>query len=312
MYLIRILITILMAMTLHQETKAQTAQFNSCTETDRTKLVTASASLGALQIAEVVPASSRAPAGGPAELVINRLFSKDAAKLTYRIAFQLGESDKPSGRKVRILENRNITTKPVPDGYSLRKSGAVDQGSTLLSFQVPEILASDSLLQSGMITVIGCDDKNEVSFIGHHRTVYSNHVPLIVLTGFSALVLYVLIAAAVAKYENMIREPKLKWYRFLDPVVLSSDTNGNGSIARLQILFFSVLLFCLLFYILIRVGLLSDMSSTGTASAGYLRRRRRRSKGHRQTTEATQVRELGLASEQALAASQWRRFHQRG
>jgi hypothetical protein len=174
----------------------------------------------------------------------------------------LGQSERPSGTKVRIVENRDIIAKPLPDSYSLRKSGAVGQGTTLLSFTVPEILANNALLQGGTITAIGCDDKNAVAFIGHYRTVFSNRVQLIALTVFVTISLYVLVAIAVANHENKIRNPKLKWRRFLDPVVLSSDANGNGSISRLQILFFSILLFCLLFYILIRVGLLSDMSST--------------------------------------------------
>jgi hypothetical protein len=262
MLLIRSLMAIAIVMILHQATWAQPAPPNACTETDRTKLATAAANPSAQQAAEIVLAFSRAPAAGPADLVVDRPFAKDNSKLTYRVVFQLGQPDTPTGEKIRILENRDIIAKPVPDGYSLRKSGAVGQGTTLLSFQVPEILSDYSLLQSGAIAVIGCDDKNAISFIGHHYTVFSNRTPLILLTGFVGIALYVLVAIAVANEENKIRVPQLKWYRFLDPVVLSSDPNGNGSISRLQILFFSVLLFCLLFYILVRVGLLSDMSST--------------------------------------------------
>jgi hypothetical protein len=108
------------------------------------------------------------------------------------------------------------------------------------------------------------------------------------LTGLVGLALYALIAIAVANHENKIRDPKISWYRFLDPVVLSSDPDGNGSISRLQVLFFSVLLFCLLFYILVRVGLLSDMSETvllllgisgvGAAAAGATDTKRKRLK----------------------------------
>jgi hypothetical protein len=68
-----------------------------------------------------------------------------------------------------------------------------------------------------MRMITGCDDKSAVSFIGHHGAVYSNRVQRIVLTGITAFALYVFVAIAVGNYENRIREPKIRWNRFLDP-----------------------------------------------------------------------------------------------
>lgn len=235
----------------------------ACLENSRAAIVAAASNPTGKQRIEVVSSFSRAPAGGPAELVVASRFPlKDAEpKLTYRIAFQLGRSEHPSAAKVRLVESRDITASVVSETDFLRKSNAVEQDMTLLSFVVPEILAGDSILQGGMITVIGCNG-DAVVFVGRLGTVYSNRVLCLVAAAVVSLVLYILVAVAVANYENIIREPPLSRCRFLDPVVLSSGPNGKGSVSRLQILFFSVLLFALLLYILLRVGLLSDMSTT--------------------------------------------------
>ena len=73
-----------------------------------------------------------------------------------------------------------------------------------------------------------------------------------------------LVALAACRSDNKLRPAgrQVRWRRYLDPVVLSSGPNGKGSISRLQILFFSALLFALLFYILVRTGLLSSLSTS--------------------------------------------------
>jgi hypothetical protein len=67
----------------------------------------------------------------------------------------------------------------------------------------------------------------------------------------------------VGKRLKLKRGPKrFPGYRYLDPVVLSSGPNSKGSISRLQILFFSFLVFFLLLNIFLETGQLSDVSET--------------------------------------------------
>jgi hypothetical protein len=263
MFLIRMIsITAFLAALLHHPNLAHAEPTNACTETSRVAVIANAAKALGEQRAELASSFSRTPAGGPADLVVGRLFPTDPAqKLTYRIAFQLGHSDTPSAAKVRLVENRDISAITVPETNRLRVSKAVEQGMTLLSFSVPDILSASSFLQGGMITVIGCKG-SAVAFVGHLDTVYSNRDLCIAAAILVTAILYFLIAIAVANYENKYRNPKLSCVRFLDPVVLSSGPNAFGSISRLQILFFSVLLFGILFHILLRVGLLSEMSET--------------------------------------------------
>ena len=50
--------------------------------------------------------------------------------------------------------------------------------------------------------------------------------------------------------------------RYFDPVYLTAGSDGKGSLSKLQILFFSLIVFGLLAYILARTGALSDLSSS--------------------------------------------------
>ena len=70
--------------------------------------------------------------------------------------------------------------------------------------------------------------------------------------------IYLLIALAA----KLVDKQGLHWLRYLDPVVLTAGSNGKGNLAKLQILFFSMIVAGLVGYIVSRTGILSDLSST--------------------------------------------------
>jgi hypothetical protein len=49
---------------------------------------------------------------------------------------------------------------------------------------------------------------------------------------------------------------------YLDPIRMTAGMDGKASLGKLQILFFSLIVFGLIMYILFRTGLLTDISST--------------------------------------------------
>lgn len=75
-----------------------------------------------------------------------------------------------------------------------------------------------------------------------------------------AAVLLVYFFAAVT--ANTIDAKTRHWYRYLDPVFMTAGSDGKGSLSKLQILFFSLIVFGMLFYIVLRTGVLSDLSGT--------------------------------------------------
>lgn len=88
--------------------------------------------------------------------------------------------------------------------------------------------------------------------------------------GALALVALVLLATAAIRRRL---SPGLSFARSLDPLVIAQDHLGYGSISRLQVLFFSLIVFGLLTYIALRTGVVGAISGDvlalmGIAAAG--------------------------------------------
>jgi hypothetical protein len=77
-----------------------------------------------------------------------------------------------------------------------------------------------------------------------------------------AAVIALYTGAAIASYSIDKTSPGVTWRRYLDPVYMTAGGDGKGNLAKLQILFFSMIVFGLLAYIVCRTGLLSDLSPT--------------------------------------------------
>jgi hypothetical protein len=72
------------------------------------------------------------------------------------------------------------------------------------------------------------------------------------------LLLYVFGALTSAAVDSKTVGP----WRRLNPVFMTAGSDGKGSLAKLQILFFSMIVFGLLLFIVLRTGVLSDISPT--------------------------------------------------
>jgi hypothetical protein len=87
-----------------------------------------------------------------------------------------------------------------------------------------------------------------------------------------ALLLVALVIIATAAIRRRL-SPGLSFARSLDPLVIAQDHLGYGSISRLQVLFFSLIVFGLLTYIALRTGVVGAISGDilalmGIAAAG--------------------------------------------
>lgn len=90
------------------------------------------------------------------------------------------------------------------------------------------------------------------------------------VVGAIALVAIVILAAAAIRRRM---SPGLSFARSLDPLVIAQDCLGYGSISRLQVLFFSLIVFGMLTYIALRTGVVAAISNDilflmGIAAAG--------------------------------------------
>ena len=183
-------------------------------------------------------------------------------KLGFRVILQTGQDNETLDAKNVRFPSGPISVERLPGDDAFAKSVGLADGTTRLRFDVPEGLSSLIPLywNPGRITVIACEESGKPAFIGQLDTSYSGRWwSLGAALGFVALV-YVLAAIGVSFYENRWRIVKVNPVRCLDPVVMCSGPDLRGSMSRLQVLYFTVIVSGLLLFILLRVGLLSDLS----------------------------------------------------
>ena len=215
------------------------------------------------------------PAGGQVSVDVDRGYAdvtsppptkdvRGVKNLAIKAIFQLGRDPTPPGTS--LFPSAPVAAEPIPDGDEFAKSVSLPIGSSRLRFDVPPELAKSwnpLNWSEGRLTVLGCDG-DKLEFIGQRDTSYSGRLASLATTVVITAVIYIFTALGVRLYENSwrVNTRRVSWIRCLDPVVLSSGPNSAGSLARLQILFFSVLVFGILTFILLRVGLLTALSTT--------------------------------------------------
>ena len=183
------------------------------------------------------------PAGSTIDLVLQRPYDP---KLQYH-PIAVGNS--------RVVHVGWAIVRKAPDDHPLIKNGTVLAPATLITMPLPD--AVGGAWRDGTVYVVGCSG-TQFQFVANVYALmssrfYSNFLvwPLLaVLYAFAAL------AAAGASKRN------LRWFRYLDPVVLTAGPDGKGSLTNLQLLFFSVIVVGLVTYIVARTGILSNLSLT--------------------------------------------------
>lgn len=238
---------------------------NVCTSTSVVDMQRAVAT-GELPRAEAVAGYAMMPLGGPATIGLKRVYDPGEID-NYRVLVQLGEAREPTDKDLALVERAQVSAGTPPEKDSLRAANLIESRQTLISLNLPAPPNAGTFAglgwQPGSATVLGCAGAKPV-FSAVLRADFSSRITCALATIVLAVLVYALVALAACRSDNKLRPAgrQVRWRRYLDPVVLSSGPNGKGSISRLQILFFSALLFALLFYILVRTGLLSSLSTS--------------------------------------------------
>jgi hypothetical protein len=155
-----------------------------------------------------------------------------------------------------FIEGDHVGAVQIPDNDSLVKANRVDPGATLLTLQVPDSIGG--FWSSADLYVWSCTGGSvkSRSMLTIHATSWYDSLMVVVPVVF---LLY--LGAALATKRADIR-PDVPLLRYFDPVYMTAGPDGKGSLSKLQILFFSFIVFGLLSYILGRTGALSDLSSS--------------------------------------------------
>jgi hypothetical protein len=162
-----------------------------------------------------------------------------------------------------LLTGASVVAGPLPANDPLVTTENVPAASTtVVSANIPGNLATSWNVAT---TYIYSCKSGTPQFVSALTTKLSpQHLSQTIAVGFVAVV-YVLVAIGVGFVDTHQKGTRLSmtgWVRYLDPVVLTAGSNGKGSVAKLQIYFFSFVVAGLLAYIIMRSGVLSDVSST--------------------------------------------------
>lgn len=207
---------------------------------------------------DLVTASYFMPAGASFKLAINEQFDPARRYFAY-VQRYVGHDDPKYKALVNLdgfIESGAIGAVHIPDDDALVKGNMVDPGATLLTLRVPDTIGG--FWNPVELYVWTCaDDIVKYKSILTTRAVSWYAAALIVWP----LVLLLYLSAAIATRTTDVRTG-IPLYRYFDPVYLTAGSDGKGSLSKLQILFFSLIVFGLLSYILARTGALSDLSSS--------------------------------------------------
>jgi hypothetical protein len=233
------------------------------------------------------------PDSGVVELLLFRPFSGDE-KMAYR-AFFVASTSPNALSAVETTQIQAEPATPVPPATGTDfKYGETTVPKTLLRFS--ETVPSGSWWypwQKARVHVVGCAAPGAsfpVAFLASTDTVVATTSECAWIAIVLSIAFYVLAAAASNYVRRVFREvgmdklPKntgslvgprpthsydgrpimgtnyAGFWRHLNPVVLSAGINGRGNASKLQILFFSILVFGLVSYMWMRTGHVSGIS----------------------------------------------------
>ncbi len=189
--------------------------------------------------------------GSSSAVVVERKFSADEI---YRVLVQIGDDPAPSPGDLRLLQRASVMATPISPDHPLVKNQVVSADSTVVTMYLPSGMVGT--WTQGTIYVIGCGKAGGTDFVAATRIVINSAVSSFWMVWAVCLLSYALFALAVRHNDK----PRLAWYRYLDPVVLTAGPNGKGSLSKLQILFFSYIVFGLVLFIALKTGILTNLS----------------------------------------------------
>ena len=194
------------------------------------------------------------PVGGSFKVAINEAFDQDRRYFGY-VEDYLKSRNQEYVNMDGFIEGGAIGAVQIPDDDALVKAKLVNSGTTLLTLRVPESIGGFwNQVNLYIWTCEGVSPKYRSILLTRATSLYAGMVIWPVV-----LSIYFLAALATKRTDVKTGVPLV---RYFDPVYMTAGSDGKGSLSKLQILFFSLIVFGLLSYIVARTGVLSDLSSS--------------------------------------------------
>jgi hypothetical protein len=200
-------------------------------------------------------------AGQTASVVLLHPYDSDA---TYRVLLQRDPRDNKVGSLATsaLLAGGLVSAQPISSTDPQVQSGVVPAASTVLYVRIP--VQFGDLWSPAVLYAFACKGGMPQLVARLSQPLSPRGISLGIAIAFVALG-YALTAIAVGIVGEQKKGSRLsfsRWIRYLDPVKLAAGADGKGNASKLQILFFSCVVVGLLAFIIMRTGILSNLSGT--------------------------------------------------
>jgi hypothetical protein len=182
------------------------------------------------------------------------------------VEFGLASSLDPEAHYFAVfLEDKEIPRDEVRHGARARRAGETDDfvakrllrsGDTIVSIDVPNDVAGWWTRRN--LYIYQCDSTRRpfnVSYLPVYLSPYHASIWLAVAIVLAA---YFLSAKAFGRLSGLTLKGAKAW----NPIRITAGSDNRGSLSAFQVFFFTVLVFAMLAYVLLRTGVLSDLSTT--------------------------------------------------
>lgn len=184
------------------------------------------------------------PTGGSVDVGLDEVFSDTE--------YYFGALDVGAGKPI-ILDRPLVTARQPSDTDPIIKKGLMRKDRTMLNLQMADVLnAPWSRAHLYIFTCRGGSPfKVSETGVKVSPALYSAILAwLSVLAGF-----------LIATFAFRPNRPE-HWQSYFNPIPITAGMDGKASLGKLQVLMFSLIVFGLITYFLLRTGVLSDISST--------------------------------------------------
>jgi hypothetical protein len=193
------------------------------------------------------------PAGASFQVAINEQFDPERRYFGY-VEPSVERNNRKYVNMDGFIEGGAIGAIRIPDKDALVKANLVDPGTTLLTLRVPDSVGG--FWRRVDLYIWTC--AGEIAKYKSRLTMRASSSWYGAMVIWPVILLIYALAAVATKRTDVKTDVPL--VRYFDPVYMTAGSDGKGSLSKLQILFFSMIVFGLLSYIVARTGVLSDLS----------------------------------------------------
>lgn len=163
---------------------------------------------------------------------------------------------KSDSGKFSLLKRQDVSTRGARETDELVKNGLLSADETVITLNLDDSVAS--LWRGADLYLYTCATTGSPARVSRIHVHVSSYKASLWITLTILLALYVFVAYLVRRTDHTF----LSFIRSLDPVRLTVGPDGRASLSKLQVIFFTLIVFGLILLLALQTGNLTDISGT--------------------------------------------------